>query len=254
MAKSYVLKGKARIEMGEFDKGKKDIEKAVDFLLRIAHIKYEKIKFDDCYKFCERAVKIGKENVVKFHLISKVQKLKLDLNYDIETEVSRPKPAQRTRFVKEFLSISQDFYNLKGKDIGQYILCYETLESHVIGTNWVEENDLRQALILQGKALRRLWMVDEAFEEKPWCKYKDSNAQDFSNMEEYKLASKDLPNKENVFKMMDVNGIELINVHDMSPMLDIILVGIVKRLKVGWPCGWKLNTDTGWPEETENHH
>ena len=86
VAKAYVRQGRAKIAMGKLDEGKKDIEKAIDFLSRIAHVKFEKKHLDECLKFCERAIKIGKEHGVNFGTMEKVLKLELSVSILTDSE------------------------------------------------------------------------------------------------------------------------------------------------------------------------
>ena len=41
------------------------------FLTKIANVKNANEKLDECSKFCERAIKIAKENVVNYELMEK---------------------------------------------------------------------------------------------------------------------------------------------------------------------------------------
>ena len=78
VAKAYILRGRARIEIGEPDRGKADIEKAVTFFYKIANVKYENHKIRECLKFCDRAINISNEDVIDFDLINSVLLLKLE--------------------------------------------------------------------------------------------------------------------------------------------------------------------------------
>ena len=61
VAKAMAMRGRAHKGKGETDKFEKDIEKAVDFLKMIAHVKYDKERWAECIDFCERALEMGKE-------------------------------------------------------------------------------------------------------------------------------------------------------------------------------------------------
>ena len=226
VAKAYVLRGRARIEAGEPDRGREDIEKAVTFLYKIANVKFENSILDvndkniQCIKFCDRAVKIAKENVVDLDLMRSVLLLKNKamaigtLVYEI--------PYART------LSICQDFYDLKTtrplSEYNQYMHCFELLE------DLYNEYDLPifvrcPGLILQGKALRRLNGVDQAFEKKSWHKYTEETKKDFIDKTAFLISYSMLEDPQKAFKMMDVNGIEKVNVKDAPQMLvDLKLV------------------------------
>ena len=61
VAKAMAMRGRAYKEHGETDKFEKDIEKAVDFLKMIAHVKYDKERWAECVDFCQRALDMGKD-------------------------------------------------------------------------------------------------------------------------------------------------------------------------------------------------
>ena len=68
--------------------------------------------------------------------------------------------------------------------------------------------------------MRRILGVDEAFESEPWQKYTKDTAADFMSEADFQACSdpgKDFKNVK-VFKMMDVNGVEKINLKDALRM------------------------------------
>ena len=62
VAKTMAMRGRAYKEMGEADKFKEEITKAVQFLMSIANVKFGKERWRECTDFCQRAYEIGKEN------------------------------------------------------------------------------------------------------------------------------------------------------------------------------------------------
>ena len=155
VANAYVLEGKAKIELGEEDRGQEDIEKAVAFLTKIANVKSEKDKLDECSKFCERVINIGKENVVNLDLMVKVIEMKfgLILRYNKIDSNKHQKV-----FLTKIVDVSEDFYNLKAKDKAQYEFCIgymqNLIEQKLMTVNGEHGNEYHRALALQGKALR----------------------------------------------------------------------------------------------------
>ena len=62
VAKTMAMRGRAHKELGEVDKFKEDIDKAVKFLTTIANVKFGKERWGECIDFCQRAYEMGKEN------------------------------------------------------------------------------------------------------------------------------------------------------------------------------------------------
>ena len=62
VAKAMAMRGRAHKELGEVDKFKEDLDKAVKFLTTIANVKFGKERWEECIDFCQRAYEMGKEN------------------------------------------------------------------------------------------------------------------------------------------------------------------------------------------------
>ena len=216
VANAYVLEGRAKIELGDSDKGQEDIEKAVTFLTKIAEVKSEKDKLDESFKFCDRAIKIGKENVVNLDLMEKVLALKLKVSLGLPN-----KKLGLTRII----DVSEDFYNLKAKDKAQYEFCLgymqQIVEQRIQSVGDEHGNEFHRALALQGKALRRHEGVDEAFDAKPWRKYTESDDKFFVPLEAFKVLYHDVDMEDPwvIFSMMDVNGVERVHLKDAPQMM-----------------------------------
>ena len=155
VAKAYVLEGNARIEAGEADRGREAIEKAVTFLTSIAKVKDAKGELDECSKFIERAIQVGKENVVNVFAMEKVMELKAGLN--LRYCNADPKKNQKL-FLTRMVDVAEDWHDLKAKDNEQYEFCLGYLELVVQGkyktVDGEHGNEYFRALALQGKALR----------------------------------------------------------------------------------------------------
>ena len=169
VANAYVLEGNAKIELGEVDKGRKAMEKAVSFLTWEANVRdiNDNNQLAECYKFCDAAIKIGKEHEVDVFLMEKVMHLK---TRSLTHAEKNPK-----LYLTRMIDVSEDYYNLKAKHRAQYDYCYQSLQpivddklQTVDGENGSEWH---RALALQNKVLRRIAGVDPSFDAKPWRKY-----------------------------------------------------------------------------------
>ena len=112
---------------GKTETGQADVEKAVSIFFNIANVKYQERKYEESLKFCERASKIGKEDVIYFDLMSKVLELKMNVMLR-----SKYEPATI------LLDAAEDFYNLKEKSRSQYMRCLQLLRS--IERSYLESN------------------------------------------------------------------------------------------------------------------
>ena len=133
-------------------------------------------KLDECSKFCERAIKIGKENVVNVELMEKVLEMKFGLN--LRYNKVNPEKNQKL-FLSKIVDVSEDWYNLKAKDKAQYEFCIgymeHIIEGRLMTVNGEHGNEYHRANALRGKALRRHAEVDEGFDAKPWRKYTEQD-------------------------------------------------------------------------------
>ena len=129
------------------------------------------------------------------------------------------------KIANQFLDLAQDSFSQKAEDPSQYAFCYQLLEEQVCsGLPFPDKNAIQQARVLQGKALRRMAGVSEEFETRSWSKYTDETAKHFCDLAAYAKARGGAPeDHEKMFKILDVNGIGLVCVTDIAPMLEIIL-------------------------------
>ena len=74
---------------------------------------------------------------------------------------------------------------------------------------------------MQGKALRRVFGVEESFEEKPWQKYTEESQDDFMDFLAFRITFSPLIDllDYQIFMMMDVNGVGMVNVWDAQKMI-----------------------------------
>jgi len=222
VANAYVLGGRAKIELGDSDKGREDIEKAVTFLAKIADVKSANDKLDECSKFCERAIKIGKENIVNYEVMEKVLEIKFGLN--IRHNKANPEKNQKL-FLTRMVDICEDCYNLRARDQAQYEFCIgwmeQITENKLMTVNGEHGNEYHRACGLRGRALRRIHGVDEAFDDKPWRKYSERDDKFFIPYEAFRLLYHDVEMEDPgaAFCMMDVNGLGRINIKDAPQMM-----------------------------------
>ena len=191
-------------------------------------------------KFCDRAVRIGKEHEVDFEIVHKVLLLKLLVFADASyfRQVSDVKPPQSVlslpvavqqkleKRASFYLDLAQDYYDLKAQEVAQYELCYNCLKQGIFTPDLQtsNQNQIQHARILQGKALRRIFGVSDVFETTSWSKYTDETAKHFLDLAAYASLRGGAPEEyEKMFKILDVNGIGLVCVTDIAPMLEIIL-------------------------------
>ena len=149
VAKAYVLQGRARIETGEPDRGKADIEKAATFLIRIANVKYENKKYEESLKFCQRALNIGMENEVTLGLMVTCTALRFRaIGHRGVAEYPAYSPKMK---LADVLTMCHDLYNLKAKESDQYSACLWYLRKCFIDPrlNTPGGNELQEALKLQ---------------------------------------------------------------------------------------------------------
>ena len=58
------MRGRAHKKLGDVEKFREDTEKAMNFLKRIAEVKFGKGRWEECMEFCLEAQCIGQENVL----------------------------------------------------------------------------------------------------------------------------------------------------------------------------------------------
>ena len=64
VARAMALRGRAHKKLGDVEKFREDTEKAMNFLKRIAEVKFDKGRWEECMEFCLEAQCIGQENVL----------------------------------------------------------------------------------------------------------------------------------------------------------------------------------------------
>ena len=112
-------------------------------LINIADGKYENAEYVECLKFCERAIKIGKENVVNLDLMRKVLEMKKKM-------LIRFTAFDKNYPIPQLLALAEDYYNLKAKDRDQYVWCFDELRVPIFKVALTPGSKLhRQKLILQ---------------------------------------------------------------------------------------------------------
>merc|ERR1719499_1651786 len=78
--------------------------------------------------------------------------------------------------ITQLMALAEDFYNLKGKETDQYARCFGELRKPQFQVALLPGSKIhQQKLILQGKALRRTFEV----EEKPWREYTEETKKYF---------------------------------------------------------------------------
>ena len=205
---------------------------------KLATDKCENRDYEECLKFCDMAIKIGKESAINLDLMIDV----ITLKRQMITRLTPSDPHSRILQLPELLALSHlalavDFYHLKGKATEQYARCFEQLRKPIFQVGLTLGSRLhQQKLILQGKALRRWCEVEETFDEKPWQKYTNETKEDFLDFIAFRITFSPLIDERDrlayvKFMMMDVNGVGLVNVWDAQQMIrDFKLLKYCERL------------------------
>ena len=194
----------------------------------IAKDKYQSGQFAECYSFCEKAIQIGKENVVNLDLMIDVLALKRQM-------ITMLNPRDFRSQITQLMALAEDFYNLKGKETDQYARCFGELRKPIFQVALLPGSKIhQQKLILQGKALRRIFEV----EEKPWQEYTEETKKYFMDWLAFRINfSHPMDPLLNswlyvIFMMMDVHGIGMVNIWDAQQMIRDL-----KILKYSGPDG-----------------
>ena len=64
VAKTMAMRGRAHKKLGDVEKFREDTEKAMNFLKKVAEVKFGKGRWEECMEFCLEAQCIGQENVL----------------------------------------------------------------------------------------------------------------------------------------------------------------------------------------------
>ena len=224
----------------------------VTHIFSLARDKVRNREYEECLKLLEMATKIGKENVVNLDLMADVLTAKRMI---IITLAMHDKEYP----IPQLLALAEDFYNLKGKDRDQYARCFEQLRKPIFDVALTPGSKLHQQKLilqsgswdqikikikikirlLQGRALRRFFEVDEDFDEKPWQKYTEETKKDFIDFIAFRITFSPLIDQhaDVIFMMMDVNGVGMVNIWDAQQMIRDMDTIIPKRTYYSGPDG-----------------
>lgn len=245
IARSYVWKGRARMEIGKYEEGRRTIARAVIFLTKIARVKLHKKIWDSATKFCNKAIALATEYTIEDGVIGDTLRIKYRAWQRGPGVMTRQLRLRRGSVQNapdlialwdNMLTISKDYYHLKkGSDL-QYKACYASLKTCLIDGAYMEPQRRQELVALQNKALRRLTEIPSEFDNKHWIKYTADTSHTFINKEAFKkvvLNSSYSPEMTNfIFRLMDLEGISLVNRRNAKEMKKIILQqGYLDRIK-----------------------